>query len=376
MLQAQSLVLSRPVKASVAPEQSVESTSKLKALAEWESASHATPDRAEVWYHLARLYEEVALDSFQQLDKIAPEPAELLALAGYFELEREQNTRAFHRFRQALAMQPSLEGLHSAIADIYLLTGHADWARVERHKEVNAAACRTPTASCNFASGSLQKLVFTSSSTADALYWKSRAALTLSHRARARLDKLPRSAEASELAAVHAEKTGHYIAAANSWKQAIGVAPGNLFYKRRLVIDICQSNDCASAMPILKELLRLDASSPETNYLYGLALASVQQPKRAIQYLQAAVNLDPRNMAARGALGEAYLQSGDSARAIPLLEAALAQDGDGRRFYQLARAYQMAGEHEKAEATLRQYKKILQSRPKEDERWRIEPPQP
>ena len=68
---------------------------------------------------------------------------------------------------------------------------------------------------------------------------------------------------------------------------------------------------------------------------------------------------DSKFLPARGALGQAYLETGNPERAIPELEAALAPDEDGRRHYQLARAYQAAGRLDRAAAVLADYREIL-----------------
>ena len=59
-----------------------------------------------------------------------------------------------------------------------------------------------------------------------------------------------------------------------------------------------------------------------------------------------AVRLDGSLLEARAALGEAYLEAGETQRAIPELEKAIAEDADGSRHYQLARAYQSTGQQE------------------------------
>jgi predicted Zn-dependent protease len=106
-----------------------------------------------------------------------------------------------------------------------------------------------------------------------------------------------------------------------------------------------------------------------------VALGGTQDARRALPYLEAAVQLDGNLLDARAALGEAYLEAGETDRAIPQLEKAIANDSDGSRHYQLARAYQLAGKQEQAAAVLREYRDILERREaaKEDDE-RITPP--
>ena len=50
---------------------------------------------------------------------------------------------------------------------------------------------------------------------------------------------------------------------------------------------------------------------------------------------------------------------GKNAEAVPHLEKSLELDEDGSLHYQLARAYQAAGDREKARAAMAQYQEIL-----------------
>ena len=60
----------------------------------------------------------------------------------------------------------------------------------------------------------------------------------------------------------------------------------------------------------------------------------------------------------RLALGRAYLQKGDFAAAIPLIEPQLAGDKDGSLHVQLARAYTGLGQKEKGAALLERSQEI------------------
>ena len=74
--------------------------------------------------------------------------------------------------------------------------------------------------------------------------------------------------------------------------------------------------------------------------------------KEALPILQRAVERDPTDAGPRLALGRAYLQNGEFAAAIPLIEAQLASDQDGSLHVQLSRAYTGLGQRDKAAALL------------------------
>jgi predicted Zn-dependent protease len=319
------------------------------------------PDSPRVWYGLRRSYAGWASEVLATLEKTAPGSPEFLALSADFERDRLQFARAFQLFRQALALQPAFRGLHAKVAQIYELTAHPEWAATERPRE-SAPACGDPSPECDFVAGHLREAAAAASTTPDSLYWQGLAIRALAQQAYTRLEQLPPSRERYEATAESHEASARYREAAVAWKQALSLAPGDSGIQRRLALALCYGNDCASALPLLKDLLARTPSSAELNYLCGLALNSTREPAQALPYLEAAVRLDDKFLPAHAALGEALLESGSPERAVPQLEAAVAEDQDGVRHFQLARAYQAAGKREQATAVLREYKEILSRR--------------
>ncbi len=345
-----------------------------EAATQFEEATRLAPESPRAWDGLLRAYEGLADGAFAALQSAAPASAETRAIVGFIELDHGQLARAFGRFREALAQEPAFPGLHSAIAGIYETTGHADWAGTERAKE-KPVDCGSPSPACDFAAGQLEQLANAPAATPNALYWHTRALQELAGRAYSRLAALPDSVEKFDAAARRYERSAMYREAAGALEQARKLAPANLDIGHRLALALCRSNDCGSALSLIKDLLGREPQSAQLNYLYGEALASLQSTAQALPYLEAAVKLDGGLLAARGALGEAYLESGSAERAIPQLEAAIATDDDGIRHYQLARAYQAAGRREQAAAVLLRYREILDRRAKQESAEpRITPP--
>jgi predicted Zn-dependent protease len=334
------------------------------AAGQFEEASRRMPENSRVWQGTGKSYDALAAELFDKLAHAAPEAAETAALAGESERDRDQWARAFERYRRALALRPAFHGLHAAVAEIYEKTGHPDWASAERalEPETPPAACGDPSLECEFSKGLLREVVNAAGETPAALYWRARAAHELARRAWAKLGELPASPERFEAVALAEERSGRYREAAAAWKQALDLAPANTAFQRQLALALCRSNDCGSALPLIKKLLDGEPASAEWNYLYGTALSSTQNTAQALPYLEAAVKLDANLIAARAALGEAYLVAGSPERAIPELEVSLATDDDGARRYQLARAYQAVGKTQQAAAVLRAYREILARR--------------
>jgi len=345
-----------------------------EAAEQYTNASQTMPDNPRVWYGLHRSYAALAAECLARLEKEAPDSAEALAFSGAFEAERLQFSRAFRLYRSALARQPAFRGIHGKLAEIYELTGHADWAAAERAREP-ASACDSQSPECDFAAGSVEKAARAEAGTPSALYWQGLATQTLSQRAYARLQQLPASRERYEAAAELAERSARHREAATAWKEAIVLSPADNGLRRRLALALCYSNDCGSALPLLKSLVAGAPSSAEFNYLCGLAFNSMGEPGNALPFLEAAVRLDGNLTPAHGALGEALLETGRPERAIPHLEAVLTGDDKGVRRYQLARALRAAGRQEQSLTMMRQYREIVARRAAEEkDEPRITPP--
>ena len=347
-----------------------------EAAAQYAQAARAMPDSPRAWYGLARSDEGAAGEIFERLEKARPGSAEVLALSADSEFAQGRMARAFGQYREALAQRPDFRGLHTAVAQIYEETGHPDWAVAERVREAQPTAdCSGETPECAFIAGHAGEAAALPAGTPEQAYWQAKAFQSLARGAYARLEKLPASRERAEAVASACERNGHYREAAAAWKDALELAQGDTDIQRRLALALCHSNDCGTALPLIRDLLERDKSSAEFNYLYGLALVEIHDPEHAIQYLRNALQRDPRFQPVHGALGEAYLEVGRWELAIPQLEAALADDDSGTRHYQLARACQGAGMRERATAALREYRAILsRQETEENNEPRITPP--
>ena len=325
----------------------------------YKKAAEAMPDNAAVWFGLANAYEGLTAAALGRLQRTAPDSAESAALSGDFALDNGQLAPAFQHYRRALELNSEFPGMHAAIAGIYRLSGHPQWAEAEQRLEtVTSPDCAKQQLACTYAAGRFQELAAAQPGTPDAAYWQVKALHELSRSAYAHLRALPPSRENSEAEAVANERSGRYREAAAAWKQALQAAPGDAGIERRLALALCRSNDCHSALPLIDGLLKQQPSAAELNYLYGLALSETSDFAGAQPYLETAVQLDSAFLPARAALGVAYLETGKADRAIPHLEAAAKEDDDGRRHYQLARAYQASGNREAATRVLQEYRRI------------------
>jgi len=323
----------------------------------FQTLSEADPKNSRVWYGLGTSYEGLAQRNFDALAKVAPGSAYWLVLVAESRLQNKQDYSAFYFYHQALAKMPGMRGVHEALAAVYKDAGHADWAAVEERKEraLPAPDCSVDPLECDFQAGKLREIADFPGDSAQAYYWRTRAYNRLAMDAYARLGELPPSREAHELKAKIASARRQYAEAAQEWREALQFSPGDTSIEKQLAVALYKSGDSAGAQAIFERLLKEQPDAPDLSFYLGDTLLSAQHPQAALPYLEKAVLRDPDLLPAQRAIGLAYLQTGQTAKAIPHLKAALPADDDGSLRYQLSRAYQMAGEKELAAAMLREY---------------------
>ena len=90
-------------------------------------------------------------------------------------------------------------------------------------------------------------------------------------------------------------------------------------------------------------------------------------PDQAAPYLETALRANPGMLPAHASLGLALAKLNRYREAIPHLEKALELDDDGALHYQLARAYQQAGNAPRAGALMAQYQEIQKRNQEEKE---------
>jgi predicted Zn-dependent protease len=324
--------------------------------------AQVTPSDPAVWFNLGKTYEELAGRAFEDLLKRDPESPFGLALVADARLEQDQRTAAFHLYRLALERRPAFRGLHAAVAGIYRATGYSDWARVEEEKEraLPRPDCARDKLECAFRAGKHRDVAAAASksTTPEAYYWLVRAYNELALESFGRLAALPPSPQSHEWTAVTHREEQRYAESVEQWRKAIALAPGDPRLKMELAVTLRLNRELPAAQQVLEELLQALPDAPEPNYLLGDVWLAQEQPERALPFLEKSVRLEPKEPQARGALGRAYALVGRPADAIPHLQQALPADTDGSVRFQLARAYQAAGQTERAAAALKDYEEF------------------
>jgi tetratricopeptide (TPR) repeat protein len=291
-----------------------------------------TPSDPKAWYGLGKSYESISTAAFEHLRKTAPESCWMLALLADSRVPRRQYRSAFYLYRQALERNPSMAGVHTSIAEVYRKTGHPDWAEAEQAGEPSKPAAVNP-------------------SYRDSKEYNQRALDAFSH-----LSALPESVEYHQLRAETMSAQGQHLDAVKEWRAALALRPGNPNFEREAAVELYLGADYRTAAPLL---VQFHPITPDLNFMEGDSLLHLEEPEQAIPYLETALRSDPKMIGAHASLGLAYARVGQPAKAVPHLEAAAGIDEDGSLNYQLSRAYQAAGQPERARQALDRYQEIL-----------------
>jgi tetratricopeptide (TPR) repeat protein len=324
------------------------------------------PDDPRLWYGLGMSYQSIATTALDKLQQADPQSPYLAALVAGTRAQRRQFRSAFFFYREALKQLPAVHGIHTALAGVYRQTGHADWAAEEEAKEraLPAADCKAHPGECQFLAGKdLEVLKLPGNAKAkpgsEAFFWQAKAANELAFQAFFRLGQLPPSLELHQFRAEVARSQNQPLESVKEWRSALAMAPNDPRLQQELATALFMAGDYRAALEQAQIALQARGAPPEVSFVAGESLVRLEEPEKGVPYLRAALSGDPKMLPAMASLGLALSRLGKSAEAIPLLEKALDLDDDGSLHYQLARAYQSAGQAEKARIAMAAYQDIL-----------------
>ena len=320
------------------------------------------PDNPQLIAALGRGYEQVARQSFEQLQELDPDSPHVWLVVADVLMAQEKYPQAFELLRKAQAALPGFPGIHESIAAVYALTDHADWAEAEKAKAAAPDCAKLPVA-CAFLQGKHQDALRLTREApqAAALYWRTRAANELAGASFEALEQLPPSLERHLVRADILRGQGQTLPAADELRKALALSPGNPEIERDLAGALFAARKTDEALPLLAKLVAQSPDDPELAVGYAEMLVQTQQMDPAIPLLEKALAARPDLVPAHSALGRALMAKGDAAAAVPHLEKALPSDEDGSLHYQLAQAYQRTGQAELAKTTLQKFQQLQQA---------------
>ena len=335
-----------------------------EAAAIYREVTQLAPSVPSGWYALGQAYNGIKQDALGTFDDPREDASWRQLLAADALLADGQLTDAFALYRAALERLPSMVSIHDSVARIYERTGHADWAARERATgTASTADCAKRQALCEFRAGRYRSALTAAlaQSDSESRYWRARAANELALAAFKHLDTLPDSRERRAVRAAVARAEERYTDAIAELKAARVFAPGDPELLYELGSAYYAARDFEQTIATLSPLLRAHPDEARLLELVGYSLLKLRRPEEAVPLLQRAVERDATDPGPRLALGRAYLQNGDYAAAVPLIEAQLADDQDGSLHVQLARAYNGLGQRDKATALLTRSQELLRA---------------
>jgi predicted Zn-dependent protease len=180
----------------------------------------------------------------------------------------------------------------------------------------------------------------------------------LAQQAYSRLMQLPPSRESCIHTAELRAESGEWVEAAEKWREALNIAPGDARARTGLAWALYRARDYSAALALIDSLRKDGLDSAELKFLTGACWLNLEQPEKSIFYFNEALQAEANLLSAQAGLGQALLRMGKAEEAIPHLKAALSTDEDGSRHFQLFRAYQAAGQREAANHALAEYKEF------------------
>ncbi|MGH9373219.1 MAG: tetratricopeptide repeat protein [Vicinamibacterales bacterium] len=325
------------------------------AVTELRRVTASAPKLPGGWYALGHAYNAMTQDAMATFrDEPEESPWRQLLLADALFADGRM-TDAFAIYRSTLERLPSMATIHDSIARIYEQTGHKDWAARERSRgTLSATVCAKRKALCEFRAGRHRTALAAAvrESDPESRYWRARAATELALASFKQLEQLPDSRERREVRATLASAERRHVDAIAELEAALKFAPGDPGLLDDLGTAYFLARDYAQAIATLAPLVKANPDNGRLLTVYGDSLLQLQRLDEAIPVLRQAIETSPADPMARLTLGRAYVQKGDFAAAIPLIEPQLAEDHDGSLHVQLSRAYSGVGQREKGAALL------------------------
>jgi predicted Zn-dependent protease len=331
------------------------------AVTELRAVTSLAPKLPGGWFALGHAYNALTQDGMEGFNEQPEDSPWRQLLVADALLADGRLTDAFALHRATIERLPSMVSIHDSIAKIYELSGHRDWAAVERAKgALSPAACAKRKALCEFRAGRYRAALTAAMAGNDleSRYWRARAATELALASFKRLEQLPDSRERREVRATLALSQRKYSEAVSELKVALSFAPQDPGLLDDLGTAYYSEREYDKAAETFAPLLARNPDDPRLLTLVGDSLLQLQRVDEALPMLKRAVEHDQADAMPRLALGRAYIQKGDFAAAVPLIEAQLPHDSDGSLHVQLARAYAGLGQKDKAEALMKQSQEI------------------
>lgn len=324
--------------------------------------THAVQHTPQSVYEEGQRYWNLSLAAFKDLEKQAPDSGYASALLGEARAEKRQYTAALDAFAAAVRRIPRLRGVRAAMANVQLAEGNTEEASQSQalEQQLGPPDCGSEKIWCDFTAGRFDSVIDEANTkpSPERLYWLAKAYRELALRSFSQLDSFAESSELHEVKAKLLQNEHHYADAVRELRAALALRPADPKLQLELSTALFLTENYNEILPELKDLLRREPKSANLNFFVGDSLLETDHAEEAAPYLETALTLDPDLTPAHLALGMCYAHLGNDLKALPHLEAGINLDTDGRVHYLLARAYKKAGQLQRAERMMNEYKRL------------------
>ncbi len=333
-----------------------------EAISDFEILTRKDPSLPKAWQGLGLAYVALGENFSGQLERSDRESAYWYALLARSRAAEQRDNEALELYRKAIEKAPVLKGLHTARAEIYRETGHADWAAVEemRETQVAKADCASHEMACAFEAQDWTSTISGARQTsmAENLYWAALGAGKLAEQSFQHLTELPPSPETHEILAEAYGRIGHRMEAIEQWREALAMQPANGRLQGRLAESLVRAREYDEAGKLLAPLVAAQPGNAEWEYYLGKVLFEQGRLNEALPLLAMSAKSFPGFLPAQESLGRVYLAVGQPADAVPCLERALPLDDDGSISFALSVAYRRLNKTQESQAALLRYRKL------------------
>ncbi len=342
-----------------------------QAAAHLERAANSTPKDIDVFYHLSKVYAELAKQDFQSLDRRFPESLYLsLATAHLYEAQKNWPLAA-RDYGRAAAKQPGNKRLQEKVRqaeDGRQEASGGTGASVDLKNSVDGALAlfyqpppgdKIPD-TIRIYQERAQRLRGDKTSSAEELYELTEGDQALSYLTAQWVFEIdPDSYRAHQMKGQYYEEAHEDEKAIAEYRKALAINAqlpnlhfliGNLYWK---------SEKPEQALPELQAELESDPNNPQALYELGDIFAGRSAPAQAESCLLRAIEIDPRMEEPRLALAALYAESRRVDQALAQLQkAAEINPADPAPHYRLSKLYQQTGRAELSRTELARFSKL------------------
>ena len=324
------------------------------------------PEMAKAWEGLGTCYLVISERAREAVKNEGAQTAYWYSLQAQAKSAEGDTNGALRLYQQALTMNPSMPGLHEAVAGLYRENDQSPEALREEEFEakVNKDGCTSALIACFYAKHDWSRVLSMQEKnpSLENSYWASLAGTELARQSFVHLTQLPASSETHDLLARLDAQSGKRLDAVAEWRKAVALEPSKLELQGRLAKSLFRAREYPEAQKLFEKLVNSEPENVDWLYFLGGVLLRQGEQAEALPYLEKAARFRPDSLPIQENLGRAYLKVGQAEKAVISLERARPLDDDGSISYALSIAYRKLGRAEEARAALERYHQVQQKR--------------